>query len=111
MAKYIDADKLKAAWVERVYIPPRCGKTLNSLLASVMAFIDDLPAADVVEVKHGYWKLLTFKGGRRSGQAEAKCSICGRDAVYQIVNNRYEFENFCPHCGVKMRGESNEREA
>ena len=109
MAKYIDVDKLKEVLKKSVYPSNRSGKTFNSLLEFVMRLIDTMPAADVVEVKHGYWKLLLFKGGRRSGQAEAKCSICGRDVVYQITEDKWEFENYCPHCGAKMDGEHNER--
>lgn len=76
---------------------------------SAIEIIENAPAADVVEVKHGYWKVLVFKGGRGRARAEAKCSICGRDAVYQIIEDKWEFENYCPHCGAKMDGEHNER--
>ena len=50
MAKYIDVDKLKDAWIDKIYIPPRCGKSITSQIALLMSFIDDIPAADVVEV-------------------------------------------------------------
>lgn len=51
-------------------------------------------------MKHAYWK-------RQSGKdPEAVCSACGREAVYQIIDNKWAFENFCPHCGAKMEGES-----
>ena len=35
---------------------------------------------------------------------EAVCSNCSREVVYQVVDNKWEFENFCPHCGLKMKG-------
>ena len=35
---------------------------------------------------------------------EAVCSECGREVVYQVIDNKYFFENFCPHCGAKMKG-------
>ena len=94
MAKYIDADKLLNHLKENLEFCP----------AIVDVAIKNAPAADVAEVKHGYWKVLVFKGGRGRGQAEAKCSICGRDAVYQITEDKWEFENYCPHCGAKMDG-------
>ena len=34
----------------------------------------------------------------------AECENCGREAVYQIVDDHWEYENFCPHCGAKMDG-------
>ena len=77
---------------------------INGAITGAILEVEKIPAADVVEVKHGYWKVLIFKGGRRSGQAEAKCSICGRDAVYQITEEKWEFENYCPHCDAKMDG-------
>ena len=39
---------------------------------------------------------------------EAVCSICGRDVTYQVIDNKWEFENYCSHCGAKMKGENNE---
>ena len=42
-------------------------------------------AADVVEVKHGYWKY------------DGSCGVCKK----QILSN---YKNYCPHCGAKMDG-------
>lgn len=58
--------------------------------------IKAVPTADVQEVRHAEWVLQENK------HPEAVCSNCGREVVYQIVNNRWEFENYCPHCGAKM---------
>ena len=52
--------------------------------------------ADFVEVKHGEW-------ARQKGRPEAICSECGREVAYQIIDNKWRFENFCPHCGADMR--------
>ena len=38
-------------------------------------------------------------------QTEAYCSMCGRDVVYQVIDNKWAFENYCPHCGAEMKGE------
>ncbi len=51
-------------------------------------------------MKHAYWKRQPSK------DPEAVCSACGREAVYQIIDNKWAFENFCPHCGAKMEGEN-----
>lgn len=40
---------------------------------------------------------------RQKGDPEAVCSNCGREAVYQIIDDRWRFENFCPHCGARMK--------
>lgn len=47
-----------------------------------------LPSADVVEVRHGYWK-----GGNNS--LAPKCSVCG--------NWGQRCWNYCPNCGARMR--------
>ena len=65
---------------------------------SIAGFIDKQPAADVEEVRHGKW-------ARQDGRPEAICPECGRDVVYQVIDNRWQFENFCPHCGMKMDDE------
>lgn len=62
----------------------------------LVGLIGDEPTADVQEVRHAEWVLQENK------HPEAVCSNCGREVVYQIVNNRWEFENYCPHCGAKM---------
>lgn len=60
--------------------------------------------ADFIEVKHGVWV-------RQEGRPEAICSECGREVVYQIIDNKWRFENFCPHCGADMKkgGVNNEQ--
>ena len=66
------------------------------------ADVENVPTADVEEVRHGEWVPQSQTKG--SVQAEAVCSNCGRDVVYQIVNGKWEFENFCPRCGARMDG-------
>ena len=55
-----------------------------------------IPAADVVEQKHGNWILKSYEGS--SGVYQ--CSVCkarGRKQIFLF--------NFCPDCGAKMDGE------
>ena len=57
------------------------------------------PAADVVEVKHGY----------DTGNANIfECSVCGYgvDDIYEADEKNYPVWkfNYCPHCGAKMDG-------
>jgi len=82
------------------------GKMLLTLYpnGSVAEYVGDIgrvweavPAADVVEVKHGRWI--------RSGQSflyphkfrNYSCSVCG----YDIEKTKY---NYCPNCGARMDG-------
>ena len=58
----------------------------------------EIPTADVVEVKHGEWKLTKIERGWNCCEypAEYTCSVCGRTEKQQ--------EPYC-HCGAKMDGE------
>lgn len=61
----------------------------------------DIPAADVVPVKHGHWISLDdyFE--------DAQCSECGDALVIGdcSFNDFCECYKFCPNCGAKMGGE------
>lgn len=54
-----------------------------------------------VKLRQGEW---IKRENKSPTQIEAYCSMCGRDAVYQVIDNKWQFENFCPHCGAKMKG-------
>lgn len=65
---------------------------------------NEATVCDMREIKHGKW---VKKKVRKVGEAEAYCLTCGREVVYQVINNRYQFENYCPHCGARMDKEEN----
>ena len=53
--------------------------------------IEEIPSADVVEVRHGKWgkgNMPTYGG--------YKCSVCGENTLHYKAN-------FCPNCGADMR--------
>lgn len=50
----------------------------------------------------GEWVMQKKKPGKIT--PEAVCSNCGREVVYQVIDYRWAFENYCPHCGAKMKG-------
>ena len=58
-------------------------------------FIDAIPAADVVEVRHGHWieQPLDFD---LCGVAYYQCSKCGKEQQTP--------SNYCQFCGAKMDG-------
>ena len=98
MAKYIEKSTMKQ------YIKNFCQGLIAdnrrfdpvddcALLCDVVNFA---PAADVVEVKHGYWEKSTDNGTEMH-----QCSVCGA----RVVKGVYEYENpnkYCYHCGAKM---------
>ena len=55
------------------------------------------PTADVVEVKHGYWKRGQWVDDYNAGGYYlAECNLCGC--------TQEKASNFCPNCGAKMDG-------
>lgn len=96
MAKYINAELIQQVidWWEH--------KEVVSETDLQSAFIDikNLPAADVVEVKHEKWI-------SPSPLAEyQECSVCG----YRISERIFISKKFCPNCGADMRERREETE-
>jgi ribosomal protein S27AE len=67
------------------------------------------PTADVVEVRHGYWK---DRYENKYANHYYECSVCGGAALDGIKNNGLGnpesiqvLSDFCPRCGAKMDGE------
>lgn len=88
MRRYIDADALRHRvlyWAD--------SKNLQGNHEQAKAFnyclcmIDDMPTADVVDVKHGEWIYKLMKG--------QFCSVCDMQSVWKY--------NYCPNCGADMR--------
>lgn len=67
-------------------IPPDAYRVLRR-------YIERIPAADVVLVRHGRWDPLTMStdNGMEVLWVHAKCGC-----------ERYEKSNYCPNCGAKM---------
>lgn len=92
MKKYIDADRLKKAVeheldMQDTYLP-----------AHFFDIVDDMPAADVQEVKHGRW-IKKYRGNYL-------CSVCGawyrtKDDYGNIIDGEMT-ANYCESCGAKM---------
>lgn len=67
--------------------------------------IEKIPAADVVEVKHGWWV---------NDDAWPTCNKCGSLAPIDV--DEWDFRgkirphmaDYCPNCGVKMDGGTND---
>ena len=58
--------------------------------------INNIPAADVVEVVHGRWEEADDGDG-------VVCSVCGEDFC-TIIHETNRFK-YCPNCGARMDGE------
>lgn len=71
--------------------------TRDGCTANVVGVLLHMPAADVVEVRHGEWIPV-------EGDVIWKCSICDAE-----ISTSWDYENedmfkYCPCCGAKMDG-------
>lgn len=91
MAEYIERSKvielLKSTEVNGTPYMKRIVKATVDL--AIEAISDDVPTADVEEVKHGQWVFDTRT-------IVPRCSMCGEDAIAETVSP------YCPNCGAKM---------
>lgn len=78
------------------------GSTLgyhSGAIECAISEIEMLPAADVVEVRHGEWILRHVGAGHYW-----ECSVCHENpCIYVTKNTKY-----CPNCGAKMNKEDGE---
>lgn len=87
MARYIDANLLKAEFTgnfAKAYAVPL-----------IKSLIDQQPAADVQEVKHGKW-IIRYEGTYK--RAKCYCSVCGKP---KGIAGRNQMRPYCPWCSAK----------
>lgn len=65
-------------------------------LTSLKELLDDTPAADVVEVRHGEWLPDIDR------EYDYHCSLCRGSAGKGDYGNYDVLYDFCPNCGAKM---------
>lgn len=101
MSRYIDADKLYELIRTNDYkLATKNGSIdYGMFTVGIKQAIDEQPTADVAEVRHGKWIDYVEK---ISGKIQITCSQCGR---FLYVYLPY---NFCPNCGARMDGETND---
>ena len=88
MSRYVDKDKLGMRKINRyIFVNKDYADGWNAAID----VIRKAPSADVVEVKHGYWKGMRY------------CSIC---EAFSLSSGA----DYCPHCGAKMDGERKDEE-
>lgn len=87
------------------FVKEKIKRALNDLPYSVKGDLETtLEAADVQPVKHGRWITWDDSGF-------TKCSCCNSEyyiSDLQVVGDSEGFVDFCPNCGARMRGTSND---
>jgi hypothetical protein len=88
MNKYINAEKLVEILKGIMVFGADRILDFNDGIDYVTDLIDEMPSADVVEVKHGEWRPERTRFG----------FYCNNCKMYS-----YWSTNFCPNCGADMR--------
>lgn len=87
MPGYIDRESVRIAL---------CGE--SAITMKGVKILNQFPAADVAEVRHGEWWMQTDIADYPYGT----CSVCGY--VEWDAFPRGDTPNYCPNCGAKMDG-------
>lgn len=85
--KYIDANQIQ--WHSNWPI------SNDARVYAYMDEVDNIPAADVKEVRHGYW-VKQQVSQELCGVEYYCCSLCNHEEQYKPP--------YCPFCGAKMDG-------
>ena len=88
MPKYVNTEELKNIIKSRYYTnytETEIEDAQNDIVDFIIWDIDDMPGADVVEVKCGKWLYHTD---------DLECNLCHKYTYWET--------NYCPHCGAKM---------
>lgn len=101
MAEYIKRESIQKA-LKNVTDDPSCPLFLAAMIEQ---YIDQEPASDVVEVKHGKW--IWNPNGMDWGLGAWQCSECACRNNNLPMNNRtnplvFSGSKYCPNCGAKM---------
>ena len=111
MARYIDAEKAKEElkhWCMEtavnsvgIGIGYQCDAYADVAINRIDKWIDDVPTADVQEVKHGKWLVEDDEDDLWQGGGHYECTACGYGFSF---GGFFEMNTlpFCPHCGAKM---------
>lgn len=105
MAEYIEREALLKYPIRIGHYDKEHGnKDFVLGIESVMEYAEALPAADVVEVRHGRWVGLEYDGYADGCPVYDlwECSECGEEARGEDVPDTHPW---CHGCGSRMDGE------
>ena len=92
MAEYIEREYAVDAVVDVYYNTP----DINLSCEKFETAIFKIPAADVVEVRHGCWERVIPSKSAAKWSTRVSCSNCHSAG--------YAHHKYCPNCGAKMDG-------
>ncbi len=102
MAEYIDRNELIKRLETSISSWGRdCNSNAPTMVRAyqdVLHRVKSIPAADVVEVRHGKWDYDISD----VGWTDYSCSVCRN--ITTVEGQNEDLYSFCPYCGAKMDG-------
>ena len=92
MAEYIKREYAVDAVVDVYYNTPDVNLSCEKFETAIFK----IPAADVVEVRHGCWERVIPSKSAAKWSTRVSCSNCHSAG--------YAHHKYCPNCGAKMDG-------
>ena len=108
MSEYIEKEAV-INFIENGLNNPDKTKSFGHDAIEIMAEVRYMPAADVVEVRHGEWIETQEPLGWCDVDC-AECSVCHESWIIDEDSSIGEYEcmwHYCPNCGAKMDGGNN----
>ena len=101
MSRYIDADKLYELIRTNDYRLATINGSIDygMFTIGIKQAIDEIPTADVAEVKHGEWELF-----EDCANAGVYCTVCHKKVYREYYANVKPKSKYCPNCGARMDG-------
>lgn len=98
MSGYIDRDlALSMPWANGEYDHEHANENFIFGLETYKEWLENLPTADVAEVKHGRWEIVVDDIVHGLSRIISRCSNCREHAT-----SSSKLLNYCPNCGAKM---------
>ena len=95
-------DRLRAIYDSLTYDEDKqiCAGQLTTFTEAILR-VKNAPAADVAEVRHGWWERVIPTKSAAKWSTKVSCSNC-----HSVGYMRY---NYCPNCGASMDKGQNEK--
>ena len=106
MSRYIDADKLYELIRTNDYRLATINGSIDygMFTIRIKQAIDEIPTADVAEVRHGKWLTCEEQFPDRKLTKKSNLGVFCNNCHSHADN----MTDYCPHCGAKMDGDTND---
>lgn len=102
MTEYIErAAAVKYLKGRKAHFVDDVGKGWDAGIGAAIDAIENIPAADVVEVRNAHWEFPVFTDSDDGLDPRVKCSECGG------IEAAFARWKYCPNCGARIDKEAN----